>query len=150
MKLLIDADGCPVVTLALREARAWEIPCLLLCDTAHRIERPGAETIVVSQGADSVDFALLKRLVPGDVVITQDYGLAALCLTRGARVVDQNGREYTDENIDGLLRVRHAAARIRRGGGRLRGPAKRTRAQDAAFVLGLRQILVQACPSGEK
>lgn len=141
MRLLIDADGCPVVELAATEAKAREIPCLILCDTAHEIERPGAETVVVSKGADSVDFALLSRLAPGDLVITQDYGLAALCLARRARVLDQNGRAYTEDNIDALLTFREAAGRIRRGGGRLKGASKRKREQDTAFLQALRQIL---------
>ena len=96
MPLLIDADGCPVVALAVAEAKARGIPCLILCDTAHEMEHPGAETVVVSKGVDSVDFALLRRLAPGDIVITQDYGLAALCLARRAWVLDQNGRAYTE------------------------------------------------------
>ena len=109
MRLLIDADGCPVVALAVAEAKARGIPCLILCDTAHEMEYPGADTVVVSKGADSVDFALLRRLAPGDIVITQDYGLAALSLARRAWVLDQNGRAYTEENIDALLTFREAA-----------------------------------------
>lgn len=139
--MLIDADGCPVVELVVAEAQARGIPCLILCDTAHEIERPSAETVVVSKGADSVDFALLSRLAPGDLVITQDYGLAALCLARRAKAMDQNGRAYTEENIDALLTFREAAGRIRRGGGRLKGASKRKREQDTAFLQALRQIL---------
>lgn len=88
-----------------------------------------------------MDFALLRRLAPGDIVITQDYGLAALCLARRAWVLDQNGRAYTEENIDALLTFREAAGRIRRGGGRLKGTSKRKREQDTAFLQALRQIL---------
>ena len=141
MRLLIDADGCPVVALAVSEAKARGIPCLILCDTAHEMEHPGAETVVVSKGVDSVDFALLRRLAPGDIVITQDYGLAALCLARRAWVLDQNGRAYTEENIDALLTFREAAGRIRRGGGRLKGASRRKRKQDTAFLKALRQML---------
>ena len=83
--VLIDADGCPVVDLTIRICRAHSVPVLILCDTAHRIKRDGAETIVFDKGADSVDFALVNRVCPGDVVITQDYGLAAMCLSRRAR-----------------------------------------------------------------
>ena len=83
--VLIDADGCPVVDLTIRICRAHSVPVLILCDTAHRIKRDGAETIVFDKGADSVDFALVNRVCPGDVVIAQDYGLAAMCLSRRAR-----------------------------------------------------------------
>lgn len=145
MRILIDADACPVVDCTLAVAREFRLDCLLLCDTAHQLSRPGAETVVVDQGADSVDFALVRRLAPGDVVVTQDYGLAAMCLGRGAHPIRQDGLVYDDGNIDALLAARHAAQRIRRGGGRLKGPHKRTRDEDAAFAAALRQLLTSLC-----
>lgn len=141
MRVLIDADGCPVVDEAVRIARRHGVECLILCDTAHRIEREGAQTLVCDKGADSVDFALVNRLARGDLAVTQDYGLAALCLARGARVLDQDGREYTAGNIDALLTLRHATAKARRAGHRMRGKPKRTAAQDAAFSTNFPQIL---------
>lgn len=89
--VLIDADGCPVVNCALRICQQLQIPVLILCDTAHQIQREGAQTLVFDKGADSVDFALVNRVRPGDIVITQDYGLASMCLARRARVLNQNG-----------------------------------------------------------
>lgn len=80
--ILIDADGCPVVDLTVRIGRSHGVPVKILCDTAHRIEREGAETLVFDKGADSVDFALVNRITPGDIVITQDYGLATMSCTR--------------------------------------------------------------------
>ena len=74
--VLIDADGCPVVDLTVRLCHSRGIPVLIFCDTAHRIEREGAQTLVFDKGADSVDFALVNRVCPGDIVVTQDYGLA--------------------------------------------------------------------------
>ena len=76
MTILIDADGCPVVDLTLQIAKQFSIPVVILCDTSHQIEREGAQTLVFDKGADSVDFALVNRVKPGDVVVTQDYGLA--------------------------------------------------------------------------
>ena len=114
------------------------------CDTAHSFTRRGAETIVVDKGADSADFAIVAKLMPGDLVITQDYGLAAMCLSRGARVMDQNGMRYTQENIDALLSSRAEAARIRRGGGRLKGPAKRTAQQNEAFISAFHELIQEA------
>ena len=141
MKLLIDADACPVIRIAVTEAERCHIPCLLFCDTSHSIAWEGAETITVSKGSDSADFALIRRIEPGDLVITQDYGLAALSLTKTPFVLDQNGRFYTQENIDGLLEARYAAQKIRMGGGRLKGPKARTTDQDQAFLMALRQFL---------
>ena len=139
--VLIDADGCPVVDLTIRICRALSVPVLILCDTAHRIERDGAETMVFDKGADSVDFALVNRVRPGDVVITQDYGLAAMCLSRRARVLNQNGLEYTADNIDGLLEQRHHSKKLLRAGKHLKGPAKRTKEQDEAFETALGRML---------
>jgi uncharacterized protein YaiI (UPF0178 family) len=91
MKVLIDADACPVVDIAVKLCRQYEKQCLLLCDTAHEFHRTGAETLVFDKGADSVDFSLVNRIAPGDIVITQDYGLASMCLSRKARVLHQDG-----------------------------------------------------------
>jgi uncharacterized protein YaiI (UPF0178 family) len=141
MKLLIDADGCPVTRPALHIARKYRIPCLIVCDTAHEFRDTDAAVLTVSKGADSADFALVNRIDPGDLVITQDYGLAAMCLARSAAVLHPNGFEYTAESIDALLAARHNARKIRQGGGRLKGPSKRSAAQDAAFCALLEEIL---------
>ena len=141
MKLLIDADGCPVVDIAVRLARKYGAECLILCDTAHEFRKEGATTIMVSKGADSVDFALVNLVQKGDVVVTQDYGLAAMCLARGAVPVHQSGMVYTNDNIDALLHQRHAAQKIRRGGGRLKGPPKRGLEENRAFEQALENIL---------
>ena len=133
--ILIDADGCPVVDLTVRIGRVHGVPVKILCDTAHRIEREGAETLVFDKGADSVDFALVNRVQPADIVITQDYGLAGMCLARRARVLNQNGLEYS------LLARRHENKKLLRAGKHPKGPAKRTREQDEAFVGALENIL---------
>ena len=99
MTILIDADGCPVVDLTLQIAKRLGVPVIILCDTAHQIEREGAQTLVFDKGADSVDFALVNRVKPGDIVVTQDYGLASMCLAKCARVLNQNGLEYTADNM---------------------------------------------------
>lgn len=140
-RILIDADGCPVVDETIKIAKRFSLECLILCDTSHRIAREGARTMVFSKGADSVDFALVNLAHSGDVVVTQDYGLAAMCLARNALVLDQDGMEYTAKNIDALLLSRYTAKKIRNAGGRLKGPAKRTAAQDRAFSEALTQLL---------
>lgn len=140
-RLYIDADGCPVINQALNAAAKRHVESFLICDTAHVFSRRGAQTVTVDKGADSADFAIVSRLKAGDLVITQDYGLAAMCLTRGAKVIDQNGMRYTEANIDLLLAQRAEATRIRRGGGRLRGPAKRTAEQNEAFITAFQKML---------
>ena len=141
MKVLIDADACPVVDIALRLCVKQSIPCLLLCDTAHACYREGAETLIFDKGSDSVDFALVNRVTAGDIVITQDYGLASMCLAKAARVIHQDGWEYTEYNISGLMEQRHAAKKHRLAGGRTKGPSKRTKAQDEAFAKAFQQML---------
>ncbi|MEG2931686.1 MAG: DUF188 domain-containing protein, partial [Ruthenibacterium sp.] len=94
MRILVDADGCPVVDSTIRIAGQAGIECLLLCDTSHVFEKDGARTLTFSKGADSVDFALVNLLQAGDIVVTQDYGLAAMCLARKAVVLHQDGVQY--------------------------------------------------------
>jgi uncharacterized protein len=144
MKILVDADGCPVVEITLQCARRMGVEVLLICDTAHEMEREGARTITVDKGADSVDFKLVNLIAAGDLVVTQDYGLAAMALAKRAVVLHQNGMRYTEDNIDALLLARHTARKIRMGGGRLKGPAKRTKEQDEAFRQALCEALAQA------
>jgi uncharacterized protein YaiI (UPF0178 family) len=141
MKVLVDADACPVTDIAVSLCRQYSTPCFLLCDTAHEFHRDGAKTLVFDKGADSVDFALVNRVDAGDIVVTQDYGLASMCLAKGARVLHQDGWAYTKENIDALLFSRHESGKYRRAGGRTKGPKKREKAQDDAFRNALQQML---------
>lgn len=144
MKVLIDADACPVVDIAVRLSRKYKIPCILLCDTAHTMHREGAATLVFDKGADSVDFALVNRVERGDLVITQDYGLASMCLAKEATVLHQDGWQYTEYNIQALLFQRHESRKYRASGGRVKGPHKRTNEQDRAFSTALETVLQKA------
>lgn len=143
MKVLIDADACPVVDIAVALCKEFHTECLLLCDTAHAMHREGASTLVFDKGADSVDFALVNRVCAGDIVITQDYGLASMCLAKRAYVLHQDGWAYNEYNISGLLEQRHAARRFRAAGGRTKGPSKRTQAQNEAFSKAFSALLQQ-------
>jgi len=141
MTVFIDADGCPVVDIAVRLSNQASVDCIIICDTAHVFEKEGAKTITVSSGKDSVDFVLVNMIKKGDIVVTQDYGLAAMCLARGAYPISQNGMVYTNGNIDALLMQRHTAKKIRMSGGRLKGPSKRTQEQDRAFEKAFKKLL---------
>lgn len=141
MDIYIDADGCPVVDIVVSACKKHSLPCWILCDTAHEIHRDGANTIVIDKGSDSVDFALVNRTKAGDIVITQDYGLASMCLSKGNRVLHQDGWEYTAWNMDALLFQRFESKKYRQSGGRIKGPAKRTAEQNAAFQRSLETIL---------
>lgn len=144
MKVLVDADACPVTDITIRLCREFQLTCILLCDTAHVLHREGTQTLIFDKGADSVDFALVNRVTPGDIVITQDYGLASMCLAKQARILHQDGWEYTVYNISGLMEQRHAAKKFRAAGGRTKGPQKRKADQDKAFETALRAMLQQS------
>lgn len=141
--ILVDADGCPVVDLTIQIAQQYKLLVYLFCDTAHNMDRDGAETIMVSKGADAVDFVLVNRVKEGDIVITQDYGLAAMVLAKRGLVIDQNGREYTNYNIDQLLHSRHIAKKIRQAGGRMKGPKKRQKENNESFENGFKALILR-------
>lgn len=140
-KILIDADGCPVVDAAVKIAQENKIECIIICDTSHSFQKEGAKTITVSKGPDSVDFALVNMVQAGDIVITQDYGLAAMCMARRAVPISQNGMIYDNENIDSLLMARHTAKKIRDAGGRLKGNKKRQESANVEFEEKLRMLI---------
>ena len=141
MTVLIDADGCPVVDITVNICRLAGVECIIICDTAHVFNKVGAKTVVVSQGNDSVDFKLVNIIEKGDIVVTQDYGLAAMCLSRGAVPLNQNGMIYSDDNIDGLLMQRHISKKIRMAGGCTKCLSKRTSEQNKSFEKTLRYLL---------
>ncbi|MEG0844579.1 MAG: YaiI/YqxD family protein [Romboutsia sp.] len=137
MKILIDADGCPVVDISIKVAKLLDIDVIIMCDTSHSFSRVGVETIVISKGFDSVDFALVNKVSNGDIVVTQDYGLAAMVLSRGGYPINQNGLIYDESNIDQLLFSRHVSKKIRSAGGRTKGPRKRQKEDDINFETSL-------------
>ena len=140
MRILIDGDGCPVVDLTIKISRKFNIEAIIMCDTSHIFNKDGAKTIVFSKGADSVDFALINLLKKDDIVITQDYGLAAMAINKASYVINQNGLIYSNENIDRLLYSRHISKKIRKSGGRTKGPKKRTKEDDLNFERTLTEI----------
>lgn len=144
MKILVDADACPVVDLTVREAKARNIPVTLITDTAHVLNRTDAEVITVEKGSDSADFKLVNLVQKGDLVVTQDYGLAAMVLAKGGRAHNQNGMIYSEQNMDTLLFTRHIAKKVRMAGGRTKGPHKRTKEQDEDFLRTLQRMLEEA------
>lgn len=146
MTILVDADACPVKEQVVRLAKARGIPVVMLIDTSHVLHDGYSKVITVDKARDSVDFALIQRTHAGDVVVTQDFGVAAMALSVGARALNQNGLIFTAENMDALLMERHVSAKIRRAGRRIAGaptrnPHKRTREDDARFEEALRGLL---------
>ena len=137
MKIIIDADACPVVYITVNTAKERNLECIIVCDNSHSIEKEGAKTIVVDKGADSADCRIANLTEKGDVIITQDYGLAALVLGKGGKALNQNGLIYTDSNIENLLFTRFIGKKERMAGKRTKGPKKRTEQNDADFLKSL-------------
>ncbi len=152
MHVYIDADACPVIKQVEEIAAQYDILVTLLCDTNHVLRSNYSEVQVVSSGADAVDLALINLCRPGDIVVTQDYGVAALALGKGAYAIHQNGWRYTQENIDGLLMERHLAKKARRANHKvhLRGPKKRTIVEDNQFFAGFQGLLRRLIEEAEQ
>ena len=144
-RVLVDADACPVIRIVERVAKVNGIPVTLLCDTNHVLMSDYAEVKVIGAGADAVDFALINLCRRSDIVVTQDYGVAALALGKGAYAIHQSGGLYTQDNIDQMLMERHLARKARMGKGKhhLKGPKKRTKEGDEAFETAFRKLLTE-------
>lgn len=141
MKILVDADACPVKEILVEEARRRSIPVTMVLDTSHVLNDGYSTVVTVDQGRDSADLRLANLAQPGDLVVTQDYGVAAVALARGAMALNQNGLVYSGSNIDRLLYERALGQEIRRAGGRAGKNRRRTRADDDAFRAALLQLL---------
>jgi uncharacterized protein YaiI (UPF0178 family) len=126
-----------------KAARACGLPVVLLCDTNHVLSSDYSEVAVVGAGADAVDFALISRCQVGDIVVTQDYGLAAMALARGAHPIHQSGMWYTKSNIDVLLAERHMHREARRASAKhhLKGPRKRSAEDDESYERSLNRLI---------
>lgn len=146
MKIFVDADACPVVSIVERVAKKYQIPVILLCDTNHVLSSDYSEVVIVGAGADAVDFKLISLCHQGDIVVTQDYGVAAMALGKKAYAIHQSGKWYTDENIDQMLMERHLAKKARRGSSKnhLKGPRKRTPEDDQRFEESFEKLVRMA------
>ena len=133
MKILIDGDGCPVIDVSINIAKKFNKEVFIICDTSHNFSK--------SKGQDAADFIIVNKVNKGDIVVTQDYGLAAMILSKGAYAINQNGLIYTNENIDQLLFTRHISKKIRNSGGKIKGPKKRNKEDDLKFEKALINLI---------
>ncbi len=146
MMIYVDADACPVISIVERIAREYCIPVMLLCDTNHILHSDYSEIRIIGAGADAVDFALVNMCTKHDIVVTQDYGVAAMALGRGAYAIHQSGKWYTDENIDQMLMERHLNKKARRASGKnhIKGPRKRTQEENTSFGKSFEKLIRMA------
>lgn len=146
MQIFVDADACPVVDIVETIAEKYNIKTTLLCDTNHVLYSDYSEVIVVGAGADAVDYKLISLCHRGDIVVSQDYGVAAMALGKAAYAIHQSGRWYTDENIDRMLMVRHLNKKARRSSHKnhIKGPKKRTEEDDERFAQSFEKMILMA------
>lgn len=144
MKIYVDADACPVISIVEQLAKENNIEVTLLCDTNHVLASDYSEVKIIGAGADAVDFALINLCKKNDIVVTQDYGVAAMALGKGAYAIHQSGKWYTDENIDQMLMERHLEKKARRASvkSHLKGPKKRTEEDDIRFWKSFEKLLI--------
>ncbi|QOR67217.1 YaiI/YqxD family protein [Cytobacillus suaedae] len=144
MKIYVDADACPVKDIIISEARNLDIPVILVTSFSHfsNAEQPsGVETIYVDSGADAADYRIVKLAQKGDIIVTQDYGLASLGLPKGITVLHHKGFRYTNENIDQLLQTRYLGAMARKSGQRTKGPKPFTEEDREQFRKLFKQVI---------
>ena len=143
--IYVDADACPVTRDAVSIARSHRVPVVLVGNESQNLarhaERSGVETLQVGSGPDAADFAIVGRLTADDIVVTGDTGLAAMVIGRGARAIGFRGRVFLSATIDAEMEVRYAEQRLRRAGGRTRGPAPFTDEDRARFRESLARLL---------
>lgn len=141
MHILVDADACPVKDIIVRIAKKYSIPVTMIIDTSHELYDGYSTIITVDKARDSVDIKLINLVKRNDIIVTQDYGVAAMGLGKSAKVLNQNGLIYTDQNIDRLLFERHLGQKVRRAGGRTGTIKKRTKENDENFEKALIKLL---------
>ncbi|MBU5675167.1 YaiI/YqxD family protein [Alkaliphilus sp. MSJ-5] len=141
MKILVDADGCPVKDIILNVAKQYNIKLIMIKNICHDLYDDYAEIITVDQGKDVVDITLINHTKEGDIVVTQDYGVAAMAIAKRAIAINQNGWCYTDDNIDELLMQRHIGQEMRRKHKKYTKIPKRTRENDIQFEQKFRELV---------
>ena len=151
MQIFVDADACPVVSIVERVAKEHNLPVTLLCDTNHVLASDYSKVIVVGAGADAVDYKLISICHRGDIVVSQDYGVAAMALGKGTYAIHQSGKWYTNENIDQILMERHLNKKARRAYGKnhLKGPRKRTAEDDEHFRASFEKMIHMVMDKGK-
>ena len=144
MHIYVDADACPVKGIIERVAKENKIPVTMVIDVNHILNSDYSEIVTVSQGADSVDLYLINRVKKGDIVVSQDYGVVALALGKGAKAVSNSGLIFNDGNIDKLLFERFLGKKQRnakKGKKHLSHIPPRTKEDDEAFERALRIVI---------
>ncbi|WP_245585930.1 YaiI/YqxD family protein [Paenibacillus pinihumi] len=142
--IVVDADACPVKKEIVETARRFAIPVLMVASFDHYLQpEAGVRIVQVDRSDQSVDLYISNHVKRGDIVITQDFGLATIALAKGAISLSNRGQSYDDEMMDFLLERRHEQAKRRRAGGRTKGPKALTPEDRSRFQQKLTKVLLQ-------
>jgi uncharacterized protein len=141
MKIVVDADACPGKEIIENTAKEYNLEVILYCDINHVINSSYSTVKYMDSGFQSVDMAVANAAAKGDIVVTQDFGVAAMALGKKAFAISPKGHIYDDENIERLLFERHLSAKVRRGGGRTSNPKKRTEEDDERLLKNLVKLI---------
>lgn len=141
MRIIIDGDSCPVIEETKEIAQNNNNKLIIFCDYNHNINSSYGEVKKVDQSFQSVDMEIVNFVQKGDIVITDDYGLASLVLSKKCLVINSKGMIYNNNNIDNLLMRRHINKKIRRAGGKHPSPSKRTKKDNKVFKKNLLKLI---------
>lgn len=133
MKILVDADACPVKDIIIKHAKKNNIELSLYFDNSHSYNTDYGKVFILDVGRDSVDLKIVSDTTKGDLIITNDYALASLILGKGAYTISFYGSEYTNDNIMSYLMRRHINQKLRQAKKRVKGPKKRLLEDDLKF-----------------
>ena len=146
MHIYVDADACPVIRIVENIARKYNIETTLICDTNHVLTSDYSDVVTVSAGADAVDFKLVNLCTRDDIVVTQDYGVAAMALSKGAYAIHQSGKWYTNDNRERMLMQRHITKCAKRASSKnhINGPKKRSNEDNIHFAESFEKLVLLA------
>lgn len=144
MKIVVDGDGCAGREIIEKVAKKNSIKVLIYCTINHMIRSDYSEVKIVDDGFQSVDMYVANATEKNDIVVTQDYGVAAMALGKGALAISPRGYIYDNNNIDRLLFERHLSQKNRRAGGRTKGNHKRSKEDDERLYYNLEKIIGKA------
>ena len=141
MRIIVDGDGCPGISIIEKCAKEYGLELIVYCDIHHFISLDYGDVKIVDSGFQSVDMKVSNECKENDIVVSQDYGVAAICLGKKAHVISPRGTIYTNENISGMLEQRHISQKIRKAGGRTPNARKRTSEDDERLKKSLLFII---------
>lgn len=141
MKILVDADACPVKNIIIEVAKEYNVEVNMYFDTSHEYDDDYSKVFIVDKSKDSVDINILNNMFKNDIIVTGDYGLASLVLSKGGYAINQNGLIYSSNNMDKLLFERFLGVKNRKSNIKTKNMKKRDKRYDIIFRNNLIKLI---------